>query len=127
MSMTSYTFGQSPTTLSVNTTGELQLFNAQGTMLSDHTYTGDTTYTFSGNQSYKFSGMLNVQEKNGPATATITRTDVTRSAGCCRPTSGSVTINRASGQLPGQATWTWGPSCGTVMRTNVTVTLPACL
>jgi len=126
MAMTSYAFGQSPAMLSVNTTGELQLFNAQGSMLADHTYTGTRTFNFSGNQSYKFSSMLTVQEKNGPAMATITSTDVTRSAGCCRPTAGTVNIDRTGGQLPGTATWTFGPSCGTVMRNAVTVTLPAC-
>jgi len=48
------------------------------------------------------------------------------SASCCRPTAGTVNIDRTGGQLPGTATWTFGPSCGTVMRNAVTVTLPAC-
>jgi hypothetical protein len=125
--MTSYTYGQSPTTLSVTTTGEMQIFNSAGTMLSDHTYSGDTAFSFSGNQSYSVSGTMNVQEKNGTATATLTRTNLTRSGGCCRPTGGTLTVNRTGGVAPGQATWSWGPSCGTVMRDNVTVTLPACI
>jgi hypothetical protein len=37
-----------------------------------------------------------------------------------------VTVNRTGGQLPGQTTWSFGASCGTVTRNNLTVTLPAC-
>src|SRR6185295_5096215 len=91
--MTSYTFGQSPTTSTITTNGELQIFDSGGTMLSDHTFMGDNTFTFSGSQSYAVSGTLDVQEKNGGATATITRTNLTRSGDCCRPTAGSVTVD----------------------------------
>jgi hypothetical protein len=125
--MTSYTFGQTPTSITFNTTGEMQIFNATGTMLSDLTYTGMDTVTLSGGSSYSTDGTTMVQEKNGPASATITKQGVTRSGGCCRPIAGTTTVNRTGGPQPGTATWTFGPSCGAVMRNNVSAMLPACI
>jgi len=125
--MTSYTFGQTPTSITFNTTGEMEIFDATGTMLSDLTYTSMDTVTPSGNSSYSTDGTTTVQEKNGPASATITKQGVTRSGGCCRPTAGSITVNRTGGPHAGTATWSFGPSCGAVMRDNVSATLPACI
>jgi len=96
-------------------------------MIADLTYTGMDTVTFSGNSSYSVDGTTTVKEKNGPASATINEQGVTRSDGCCRPTAGTVTINRTGGPQPGTATWTFGPSCGAVMRNNVSAMLPACI
>jgi len=125
--MTVYTFGQTPTTTTFNITGEMQTFNATGTMLADLTYTGMDTVTFSGGSSYSVDGTTTVQEKNGPASATINEQGVTRSSGCCRPTAGTITVNRTGGPQPGMATWIFGPSCGAVMRNNVSAMLPACI
>jgi hypothetical protein len=126
--MTTYTFGQAPKTLNVTTAGgEIQFFNVAGTMVADLGYSGTDNFTFNGTSSYSVDGNSTVQEKNGPATATITKTGLTRTAGCCRPTSGTVTINRTGGTLPGQATWTFGPSCGAITRNNTSVMLPACI
>jgi hypothetical protein len=124
---TSYTFGQSATTAEIMSNGELQIFNSAGTMLSDHTFMGNNTFTFPGNQSYSVSGTTNVQEKNGNGSATITRNGLTRSGGCCRPTGGTMTVNRTGGLAPGEHDWSFGPSCGTVTRDGVTATMPACL
>ena len=124
---TSYTFGQAPATTQITTNGELQIFNSAGSMLSDHTFMGDNTFTFSGNQSYSVSGTTSIQEKNGNSTATITRSGLTRSGGCCRPTGGSITVNRTGGIAPGQHDWSFGPSCGTVTRDGTTATMPECL
>ena len=125
--MTTYTFGQTPTTATFNITGEMQTFGSSGTMISDLTYTAMDTVTFSGNSSYSVDGTTTVQEKNGSASATITQQGLTRSGGCCRPTGGSAIIDRSGGPNPGTATWTFGPSCGTVMRNDTTATLPACI
>jgi hypothetical protein len=124
---TTYSFGQAPTTTKITTNGELQIFNSAGSMLSDHTFMGDNTFTFSGNQSYSISGTTNVQEKNGNGTATITKSGLTRSGGCCRPTGGSIAVNRTGGIAPGQHDWSFGPSCGTVTRDGTTATMPECL
>jgi hypothetical protein len=125
--MTTYTFGQTPTKLTFSTNGEIQISDASGAAMGDLTYTGMDTVTLSGNTSYTVDGSTTVMSKNDNAMATITKTGLTRSGGCCRPISGSFMINRTGGSNPGQATWTFGPSCGTVMRNNTSVTLPACI
>jgi hypothetical protein len=125
--MTGFTFGQNPTMTTINSNGEMQLFDSSGTMQSDLTFMGDNTFTFSGTQSYSVSGTTTVSEKNGNATATITRQNLTRSGGCCRPTSGTMTVDRTGGILPGQSNWSFGPSCGQVERNGTTATMPSCL
>jgi hypothetical protein len=127
MGMTTYTFGQTPTSTTFDITGEMQIFSTSGNMISDLSYTGMNTVTFSGNSSYSVDGTTTVQEKNGGASATINQQGLTRSNGCCRPTGGSAVINRSGGPNPGNATWTFGPSCGTVMRNNTSAMLPACI
>jgi hypothetical protein len=125
--MASFTYGQAPAMMTIQSNGELQLFDASGTMISDHTYMGDNTFTFSGTSSYSVTGTTNVQEKNGGATATISRQGLTRSGACCRPTGGSITVDRMNGLYPGQADWTFGPSCGQVSRNGTSATMPACM
>jgi hypothetical protein len=125
--MTTFTYGQSPTTTNITTNGELQIIDSVGTTQSDLTYMGDNTFTFSGSQSYSVSGTTTVQEKNGSARATITRQGLVRSGGCCRPTGGSISVDRTGGSLPGQATWQFGPSCGQVQRNSTTAQMPTCM
>ncbi len=82
-----YAYGQSPATLNItDMSGELQIFNTAGTMVSDLAYSGTDNFTFSGNTSYSVDGSSTIQEKNGSATATINKMGLTRSGGCCRPT-----------------------------------------
>jgi hypothetical protein len=124
----SYTFGQTPTSIQTNNMGELQLFDQAGMMQNDLTFTGQDMLTLNGSQSYSVDGTTMLQEKNDPTvTATVTKTGLTRSAGCCRPTAGTVVINRVGGTHPGTTTWEFGPSCGTIKRNRVTVTLPNCI
>jgi hypothetical protein len=106
--------------------GEMQFFDTSNAMQADLTYDGTQTVT-AGNGSYAVDGMQTIKEKSGSASATITEKGVTRSGGCCRPTSGSVVIDRTGGSNPGTATWSFGPTCGSVMRDNTAVTLPACI
>lgn len=125
--MTDFTFGQNPTMTTINANGELQLFDSSGSMQSDLSFMGDNTFTFSGTQSYSVSGSTTVSDKTGNATATLTRQNLTRSGGCCRPTSGSISVNRTGGIAPGQADWSFGPSCGQVQRNGTTATMPSCI
>lgn len=124
---TTFTYGQSPTTTSITSNGELQIMDSSGTMQSDLTFMGDNTFTFSGSQSYTVNGTTTVKDKSGNATATITRQGLVRSGGCCRPTGGSMIVDRTGGTLPGQATWSFGPSCGQVQRNSTTAQMPACM
>src|SRR5262252_1909460 len=125
--MTTFSFGQSPTTTSITTNGELQILDSSGAMQTDLTFMGDNMFTFSGSQSYKVDGTTTVKEKNGNATATITRSGLERSGGCCRPTGGSITVDRTGGSLPGQANWSFGPTCGQIMRNGTTAMMPTCM
>ena len=125
--MTDFTFGATPTTTTINSNGELQLFDTSGTMSADLTFMGDNSFTFSGTQSYAVNGTTTVSEKSGGATATLTKMNLTRSGGCCRPTSGSVSVDRSGGIAPGQADWSFGPSCGQVERNGTSATMPACI
>jgi hypothetical protein len=125
--MTTFTFGANPTTTNIKTNGELQFLDNAGTVVSDHTYMGDNNFTFSGTSSYSVTGTTTVQEKTGGASATITRQSLTRSGSCCRPTSGTLTVNRMNGLFPGQADWSFGPGCGQVMRNGTTAQMPACM
>ncbi len=123
-----YSFGQAPTTASIQTNGEIQRFASGGSMSSDRTYTG--TYDISSislaDQSYTVGGMLNVTDKSG-GTATFTGTDIARSTGCCRPTGGTLAVSRMGGSHAGSHNWTFTSTCGSAMLDGKTVTLPACL
>ena len=125
--MTDFTFGQNPTMTTITSNGEMQLFDSAGAMASDLTFMGDNTFTFSGTQSYSVSGTTTVSEKNGNATATLTRTNLTRSGGCCRPTSGSISVNRQGGILPGQADLVVWSVLRPGERNGTTATMPSCL
>ena len=123
-----YSFGQTPTTASIMTNGEIQRVASGGSMTSDRTYTG--TYMFSSislaDQSYNVGGMLNVTDKAG-GTATVTGTNIARGTSCCRPTGGTLAVSRMGGSHSGSHTWTFTSTCGSAMLDNKTVTLPACL
>ena len=120
--------GQSPTTLSLATNGEIQRFASGGLMTTDRTYTG--TQTFSSislaNQSYTVGGMMDVTDKAG-GTATVTGTGLTRENSCCKPTGGTLAVSRTGGSHSGSHTWTFTATCGSAMLDGKTVTLPACL
>jgi hypothetical protein len=123
-----YSFGQAPTTASIQTNGEIQRFASGGSMSSDRTFNG--TYMFSSislaDQTYTLGGMLNVMDKGG-GTATFTGTDITRDTGCCRPTGGTLAVSRNGGSHSGSHTWTFSSTCGSAMLDGKSVTLPACL
>ncbi len=124
----SYTFGQNGTATSFNSTGEAQFFNTAGTMIADLGFSGMRTLTFTtSNQTYTIDGTVNVQDKmTSGASATLTGTGVQRSNGCCRPTAGTLTVNRTGGRFPGQHVWTFESTCGSAMLDGSTITLPAC-
>ena len=124
-----YSFGQAPTTASIQTNGEIQRFASGGSMSSDRTYNG--TYMFSSislaDQTYTVGGMLNMMDKSGGGTATFTGTDITRDTGCCRPTGGTLSVSRNGGNHSGSHSWTFNSTCGSAMLDGKTVTLPSCL
>jgi hypothetical protein len=124
-----FPLGTTAASVTIVSNGELQIIAADGTTTSDRTFNG--TQTFSSisttDQSYTVGGMLTVQDKTGGATATVTGTGLTHTTSCCRPTGGTLSVNRTGGIAPGQHTWTFTPTCGSAMLDSKTVTLPSCL
>ena len=125
--MTTFMFGQTPTRTDIQSNGELQIMDSSGAMQADLKFMGNNAFTFSGAQAYTIEGTTKVQDKNGNASATITRQGLVRSKGCCRPTGGTITIDRSGGSNPGSANWSFGPSCGQIMRDGASVSMPTCM
>jgi hypothetical protein len=124
----SYAFGQNGTSTSFNGSGEIQFFDASGTKIADFNHSGMHTLTFStANQTYTIDGTETVQDQvTSGASATLVGAGIQRSNSCCRPTAGTLTVNRVGGAQPGQHVWTFEATCGAAMRDGSTITLPAC-
>jgi hypothetical protein len=123
-----FTYDQSPTTASINSSGRMQVFRADGTLAADFNHNGTRMISYSqDNHSYTVSGTINTMDVSGGGMATLTGDNITRSKDCCRPTGGTLTVNRTGGSNPGTHTWTFGPTCGQVTFDGAEITPPACL
>jgi hypothetical protein len=124
----SYTYGQLPTTLDLNSTGRVQVYAADGTLSADFNQNGTRTVTYTASsRSYAVSGTINVQDSRSSARATLVGSNVSRSTDCCHPVGGSVVVNRTGGSNPGEHTWTFGPTCGQASMDGAAVTPSTCL
>ena len=122
--MATYTYGQTPTTVQAIQSGEIQAFDSSDLLKADITFDGSGTFSFGDGSSFTVDGTATYQDTVG-ATATITKTDLTRTAGCCRPTGGAVVVDRdrrsASPRArPGRS----APSCGIAGRDRMRTMLP---
>jgi hypothetical protein len=120
--------GGAPTSLNVATTGRVQFYAAGGALAADHIVKGTRSYTFSreaATSSYAVDGALAVQDAGRSATFTATAVGLTRTAGCCRPTSGTLTV--VDPDSADSSTWTFGPACGALAVNGAAVDLPECL
>jgi hypothetical protein len=127
--MTTYTFGQTPPSIALNVTGELQTFASGGAMTADHNFTGSSTFSFGGSATgYSVDGSLNVVDNlMAGAASTITVTGLQRVQTCCRPVGGTVGIVQTSGTGVGTHTWTFSSTCGSATIDGTSTTLPACI
>lgn len=121
-----YTYGHTPTTVQAIQSGEIQVFDNSDLLKADITFDGSGTFSFGDGSSLTVDGTATYQDTAG-ATATITKTDVTRTAGCCRPTGGAVVVDRVGGPLPARTTWSFGPGCGMAARDRMRTMLPSCV
>lgn len=121
-------FGQMPTTVDIETIGEVQRFDLGGAKITDRMYSGTQTLSSISleNKSYTLGGTMIVTDESG-ATTTMTGTDLTRETSCCRPTGGTLSVSRMGGSHSGSHTWVFTPTCGSATLDNTTVTLPDCL
>jgi hypothetical protein len=124
----SYTYGQVPTTVGFNSTGQIQVFAANGTMSAALTQNGTRTLTFTpATKSYSVSGVVNIQDARSEARASLMGNNISRSADCCHPVGGTLMVTRSGGPNPGEHNWTFGPTCGQAAMDGATVQMPACL
>jgi hypothetical protein len=124
-----YTFGQTPSHVSVSSTGQLQIFARDGSQTSDHTFTGTATFSFGGSETgYTVDGNVAITDNRtaGQATA-ATVTGLERIVSCCRPVGGSVILVQTSGPSPGTRVWAFGPSCGDLTVDGQDASLPLCI
>jgi len=123
-----YKVGEMPTKFTIGNQGRLQVYAANGNLTADLTVAGTTTFTVgSDRNSYSVDGALNVQNQADASQATVTGTGLTRTTSCCRPTGGTLSVDRSGGNSPGKHTWSFGSTCGAVTRDGNSVSLPACL
>ena len=124
----SYVAGSQPASIAMTMDGALQVVGIGGNVNANRTFSADLTVTPSSNRSsYTVDGVTTVQDPNDPGTTTLTSSGMLRSDTCCRPTGGTLSINRSSGTNAGTHTWTFGPSCGAILFDGVSFTAPACL
>jgi hypothetical protein len=130
MGMSTYNFGQTPTTVALSLNGQLQVFDAGGGLTADHNFTGTSTFSFGGSTSnYTIDGDLTTTDnRTQNVGTTITVTGLKRATTCCRPVGGTISIVQTSGTAgPGTHTWTFGPTCGAAAVDGTAATLPACI
>jgi hypothetical protein len=128
--MTTYRFGQTPPTVALTFTGQLQTFPAGATAASsDHNYTSSLTYTFGGAMTgYTVDGGVTAIDNLATGSgATLTVTGLKRVTTCCRPVGGSVSIVQSGPTGPGNHVVGFGPSCGQATVDGAAATLPACI
>lgn len=121
--------GQTPATITMMSSGEIQRVAGDGTMTSDRTFTGSRTFSSISfaDQSYTVDGTINVTDKTDGSTGTMSATGLMRERTCCKPTGGSLTVSRTGGNHAGSHTWMYSATCGSATLDGKTVTLPACL
>ncbi|HVY39186.1 MAG TPA: hypothetical protein VHM31_14675 [Polyangia bacterium] len=121
-----YTYGLTPTTVQAIQSGEIQIFDVSGVLKADITFDGSGTFSFGDGSSFIVDGTASYQDTVG-AMATITKDNLVRTAGCCRPTAGAVVVDRIGGPRPARTTWSFGPTCGVAGRDRMRTELPACV
>ena len=119
-----------PALLALQLQGERSATGLGGRALFHHLFQGAASVGFSPGDattapSRTVSGQLTIQHLLAQFTATITATDVTKAADCCRPTGGSVTMVR-SGSREATHTVEFGPACGAIALDGEALDLPEC-
>ena len=124
-----YTYGETPTRFSFESTGRLQLYAASGGALgADLTHNGARTVSYSSaNKSYSVSGIAAVEEARSGGRATLAGDQLTRVTDCCAPVSGMLRVSRTGGTNPGEHTWSFGPACGQTTLDGTAREQPICM
>jgi hypothetical protein len=122
-----FTFGQTPDMVSINSTGRFQFYDNSNKLVHDQNFNGTRSFKFAGSQqSYTIDGLINMKDNTSTTTSTITASGLTRTNDCCYPTGGNLNIARMTGSSTDQHSFAFGPSCGQVNQDGTATTLAAC-
>jgi len=120
-----YNYGSPPATAAIQSNGQAQVYDSSNNLRADVTFQGIRNYAYSAsNKSYTVSGSITGKDNVTGGNTTLAGDGLTRTADCCRPTGGTLTITSSGGNAAGQHTVTFGPSCGSATFDGNAVTLP---
>jgi hypothetical protein len=104
-----------PTDISLNVSGERQVYDAQNKLILDHLLNSSATVAsaLGAQPSLTLDGTATLVHKLANYTATLTAVAVERVPGCCAPVSGQIKVER-TGTVNNSRTWDFGPSCGDI-------------
>jgi hypothetical protein len=112
-----------PSLLTINSQGRIERYDAKGNARSKTTFSGMQTLTMLGaNGGFRVDGTLTLQDELENRSSNVTSVGLTRTEGCCYPTSGSMDVARSEGA----ERWSFGPGCGDVSVNGHEVTPAEC-
>jgi hypothetical protein len=113
-----------PATLELTVDGKVERYDEKGTLVTRSGLSGTQTLVPLGaNAGYRLSGTMTMDDAIAVQTRTASSDDLTRTEGCCYPTSGVIEIAQQGGETD---TWRFGPDCGAVSVNDERVTLDEC-
>lgn len=120
-----------PAELKLQLQGERSAVTPLGKPLFHHLFEGAANVSFNKGDadvapSRTISGQLTIQHLIAKFTAVITAKGLTKSADCCRPIAGSVSLVR-TGSKEASHELEFGPACGAVALDGAVLDLPECL
>jgi hypothetical protein len=120
------TIGGPPSSMTASMDGRIERYSPDGDPIMLATVRGTQTLTplLLANTGFSAEGTMTLQDTIGGRTIVASGTELTRSDGCCRPTSGTLQIN---GTGSSNALWSFGPECGDVSLNGNPVTVDECL
>jgi len=125
---TNYIAGQLPSSVAITMDGTMQIVGVGGAVTADRSFSGDISIVPSPDRSsYTSDGVMTLQDQADNTATTLTARGLNRSDACCRPSGGTLTIDRATGANSGTHTWTFGPSCGAIMFDGAAISAPSCM
>jgi hypothetical protein len=113
-----------PATLELTVDGSVERYDEKGAIVARSSLSGTQTLVPLGaNAGYRLSGTMTIHDAIAGQTRTASSNDLTRTQGCCYPTSGVIEIEQAGGETD---TWRFGPDCAAVSLNDERVTLDEC-
>ena len=115
-----------PSALSISTSGNLERYAKDGTLVAQAALTGTQGLVLTGSEEtagYRLDGALTLEDEINGQTLDVDGAGLTRTEACCHPTSGTITI---TGSGRNTDVWRFGPDCGELDLNGDTVSLSEC-